>query len=138
MKTLCQHRKGFCTQCNQPMDKDLRRTCTPGKIYSHTTLLPRKGPGSRLASLLSKFGMKKKTGCGCERRERTLNLWWIALKLFFQRLLGLKTRQARTLKDKARIETLSTITDVNKQILKEEARRKMLETQALDKARNTK
>lgn len=31
--------------------------------------------GTKVASLLSALGIKKKPGCGCYRRERILNVW---------------------------------------------------------------
>ena len=50
-----------CTVCGASVPSaDARRNCTPGL-------------GDKVASVLSAVGIKKKEGCGCEKRQRWLN-----------------------------------------------------------------
>lgn len=71
-------------------DQEPLRLCSPRPSLSW---------GTKVAVFLAKRGFKKKPGCGCERREETINRWvhrfYFALLRLWNRLRNTKSRRRK-------------------------------------------
>lgn len=136
MASVCiPNNEGNCIQCEIPLKTGLIRTCKRRSEFDHinsheylnkslpevSSIKPRKGIGTLVAFLLSKFGIKKKPQCGCYQREQKLNHWgwwaWAFVMKTYQyslRPFRYKAQQRRAL------EAHKVAKDLRRQILLEQ------------------